>query len=60
MNIIKFDSVKKIVDQIGNTIGYNATIDGKGYSVPLDSDNIEYKEILRQVTEKTLTIEEAD
>ena len=37
-----------------------ATIDGVVMSVPLDSDNIHYAEILRQVEEGLLTIKDAD
>ena len=37
-----------------------ATIDGKQISVPLDTANRHYAEILKQVEAGTLTIEEAD
>ena len=37
-----------------------ATIDGKQISVPLDTANRHYVEILKQVEAGTLTIEEAD
>ena len=37
-----------------------ATINGKEMFVPLDTDNIHYAEILRQVEAGTLTIEEAE
>lgn len=37
-----------------------ATIDGQTMFVPLDSDNRHYAEIMKQVTEGTLTIQEAD
>ncbi len=37
-----------------------ATINGKVWSVPLDPDNTDYAEILKQVKEGTLTIKDAD
>ena len=37
-----------------------ATIDGKVWFVPLDPDNTDYAEILKQVKEGTLTIKDAD
>ena len=37
-----------------------ATIDGVVMSVPLDSDNIHYAEILKQVKAGTLTIKDAE
>ena len=36
------------------------TIDGVLWSVPLNSDNTHYAEILKQVKEGTLTIKDAD
>jgi len=44
----------------GENILIRATIDGQALSVPLDSDNRHYAEILRQVDEGTLTIQDAD
>jgi len=41
-------------------IAINATIDGTAWSVPLDSNNRHYAEILRQVKEEGLTIKDAD
>ena len=38
----------------------NATIDGETVSVPMDTNNRHYAEILRQVEAKTLTIADAD
>ena len=38
----------------------NATIDGVDMSVPLDTNNRHYVEILKQVDEGTITIAEAD
>ena len=37
-----------------------ATIDGEDYGVPLDTDNIHYAEILKQVADGDLTIADAD
>ena len=41
-------------------IAINATIDGTAWSVPLDSNNRHYAEILRQVKEEGLTIKDAE
>ena len=38
----------------------NCIIDGKKWSVPLNQDNTDYAEILKQVEEKKLTIKDAD
>ena len=38
----------------------NATIDGVGMSVPMDTDNRHYAEILKQVADGDITIAEAD
>ena len=38
----------------------NATIDGVTMSVPLDTANRHYAEILKQVADGTITIAEAD
>ena len=38
----------------------NATIDGQEMSVPLDTSNRHYTEILKQVADKKITIAEAD
>ena len=45
---------------IGDNIGIRAEINGQSVIVPLDSENSDYKEIMRQVTEGTLTIAAAD
>ena len=42
-----------------NTV-IKATIDGKEWFIPMDKDNTQYAEILRQVKEGTLTIKDAD
>jgi len=41
-------------------IGIWANIDGNDLGVPIDENNKEYAEILKQVEEKTLTIKDAD
>ena len=38
----------------------NATIDGADFSVPMDTDNRHYAEILKQVADGDITIAEAD
>ena len=43
-----------------NNQGIKATIDGKVLYIPLKTDNRHYAEILKQVSEGTLTIKEAD
>ena len=40
--------------------GIKATIDGQEMSVPLNSENRHYAEILKQVADGTLTIADAD
>ena len=44
----------------GDNIGIRAEINGESVIVPLDSENSDYIEIMRQVEEKTLTIADAD
>ena len=44
----------------GANSGIKAIINGAEVIVPLDPDNKEYAEILRQVEAGTLTIEDAD
>ena len=46
------------VDDVNEMV--KATIDGKEMFVPLDTDNIHYAEILKQVADGTLTIADAD
>ena len=41
-------------------VSVSCTIDGKGVTVPMDENNVDYVEILKQVEEKTLTIADAD
>lgn len=44
----------------GKTVCIHAVVNGVTLFVPIDSDNTDYAEIMRQVEAKTLTIEEAD
>jgi len=44
----------------GERLSISATIDGKQCSVPFDSDNRHYAEIMRQVEAGELTIQDAD
>tara|TARA_R100001480_G_scaffold70716_1_gene81853 strand:- start:1385 stop:1570 length:186 start_codon:yes stop_codon:yes gene_type:complete len=44
----------------GKIQGIDTVIDGVKWFVPLDPDNSDYIEIMRQVKEGTLTIQDAD
>ena len=44
----------------GTNVSVQATIDGVEMSVPLDTANRHYEEILKQVDDGTITIAEAD
>jgi len=55
----KIDSDGKLIND-GVNQGIVANINSVQMWVPLDSDNTDYAEILRQVEAKELTIEEAD
>jgi len=57
MNITK---AKYFKDFDENNVSINATIDGQDMSVPMDTANRHYAEILKQVADGTLTIAEAD
>lgn len=46
--------------ETGENISINCKINGKDASVPLDSNNTNYAEIMRQVDAGELTIQEAD
>ena len=54
---MEFESVKKMEDSANNLIGY--LVDNT-ITVPLDTGNRHYIEIMRQVDAGTLTIAEAD
>ena len=60
MEQMNITSAQYAVDMSGNTSTINATIDGVTMSVPLDTANRHYAEILRQVEAGTLVIQEAD
>ena len=49
-----------INNQVGELDSILATIDGISMSVPLDSGNRHYAEILKQVADGTLTIADAE
>ena len=57
---INIDKDSSAVSADGVNQGVVATIDGVTMHVPLDPDNTDYAEILRQVAASTLTIEDAD
>ena len=57
---MKITNAKYTVDVNGNNASIDAIINGVLTSVPLDPDNTEYAEILRQVAAGTLTIQDAD
>jgi len=44
----------------GTNVSVQATIDGVEMSVPLDTANRHYEEILKQVADNDITIAEAD
>ena len=60
MNDIIFDTAQYIQDDLGNTVGINATKDGVIHGIPLDPANRHYDEIMRQVEAGELTIANAD
>ena len=49
---------KDLYSDINNSI--NATVNGEELSIPLDTDNRHYAEILKQVADGDITIAEAD
>ena len=59
MNITSAQYVKNIENKDVNS-SITAIIDGRTMSVPLDSANRHYAEIMRQVKEGTLTLKEAE
>ena len=50
----------KYEEYLGERCGIAVIIDGEVCSVPLDQGNKDYIEIMRRVTEGTLTIADAD
>lgn len=59
MNGMNITSAKYFAINGVNT-SVNIVVDGKKISVPMDTDNSDYAEILRQVAAGTLTIADAD
>jgi len=59
-NNMNITSAQYQADMDGNNSGIQATIDGQEMSVPLDSANRHYAEILKQVEAGTLTIADAE
>tara|TARA_Y100000114_G_C11590474_1_gene245530 strand:+ start:429 stop:602 length:174 start_codon:yes stop_codon:yes gene_type:complete len=57
MNITK---AQYATDLDGNVNSIRATINGEVWVVPLDPDNTDYAEILKQVKEGKLTIKDAE
>ena len=55
-------NAKYISDQYDTSVNVSvsATIDGVEMSVPMDTNNRHYAEILKQVADNTITIAEAD
>jgi len=58
MNIESAKYVKDLFDETKLTI--DAVIDEQISHIPLDPDNSQYAEILKQVADGTLTIKDAD
>lgn len=60
MDNMNITAAQYVADYLsGDNTGIKATIDGQEMSVPLDSANRHYAEILKQVAAGTLTIQEA-
>ncbi len=59
-NNMNITTAQYTTDMDGNNSGIKATIDGQEMSVPLDSANRHYAEILKQVEAGTLTIADAE
>jgi hypothetical protein len=53
-------SAQYITNHAGDNISVKAVIDGVTMSVPMDTANTDYAEIMRQVAAGTLTIQDAD
>ena len=60
MDNINITKAKYFKNIDGKNVSVNATIDGQDMSVPMDTDNRHYVEILKQVAEGTFTIQDAD
>jgi len=59
-NSMNITSAQYNADMDGNNSSVQATIDGQEMSVPLDSGNRHYAEILKQVEAGTLVIVDAE
>ena len=59
-NSMNITTAQYNADRDGNNTSIQATIDGQVMSVPLDSANRHYAEILKQVAAGTLTIADAE
>jgi hypothetical protein len=57
---MEITNAKYFQDNNGNNVVVNCQIGGSYVSIPMDENNSDYKEILRQVNEGTLTIADAD
>ena len=57
---MEITSAKYSEDMNGNRLSIEAVIDGVPVSVPINSGNRHYAEIMRQVAAGTLTIQDAD
>ena len=58
---MEIKNAKYMKDRIEKeNVGISATIDGEDVTVPLDPNNRHYREVLKQVEEKTLTIADSD
>jgi hypothetical protein len=57
---MEITNAKYFQDNNGNNVVVNCQIGGSYVSIPMDENNSDYKEIMRQVEEGTLTIAEAD
>jgi hypothetical protein len=60
MDNMNITAAQYITDFEGNNSGIKATIDRQEMSVPMDTANRHYAEILRQVEAGTLTIQDAE
>ena len=54
------ENAKYFKNEDGVRTSISATIDGKQTSVPIDSENRHYVEMMEQVADGTLTIKDAD
>ena len=57
---MEITNAKYVTDEDGNNIVVACIVDGLHTSVPIDTDNRHYAEILKQVADGTLTIQDAD